>query len=146
MYKKILLPIDLNHLETAVKPLSIAIELCEIHEAKLHIVSVIPGFGMPLVATFFPDDIIESARKSAVETLSEFVNKNIPEDLTVSPHVAVGQSYKEILGYCQKIEADLIIIQSHNPKGFEKVLIGSVTSKVVENAEVSVLVIRAGHE
>ncbi len=143
MFKKILLPIDLNHVETARKALAIATELCELHGAKLHVITVIPGFGMPLVATYFPEDSIGKAKESVADRLSDFIAENIPSDVSVTQSVAVGQSYKEILGYRRKIEADLVIIQSHNPKGVEKVLIGSVTSKVIENAKVSVLVIRA---
>jgi universal stress protein F len=143
MFKNILVPIDLNHLETASKPLSVAIKLCEIHGSKLHVVSVIPGFGMPLVAIHFSEDTLKKAKESVATTLSDFVEENIPKNLLVSQHVSTGQSYKEILIYCNKVGADLIIIQSHNPKGVEKVLLGSVTAKVVENSEISVLVIRA---
>lgn len=81
MYKNILLPVDLNHMETAEKPLSIAIELCEIHGAKLHVVTVIPGFGMSIVASYFPEDMISNAIKSVTEDLGKFVKDKIPEHL-----------------------------------------------------------------
>ena len=50
MYKNILLTVDLEHPNAQVKSLPVAVELCEWHGAKLHIMTVIPNFGMSIVA------------------------------------------------------------------------------------------------
>lgn len=142
MFKKILLPIDINEESFAKKALEIAIQESRIHQAELHLMTVIPGFNMPIVASFFPEDAMEKATKAVGEKLKEYVAEHIPEDLKVFTHIAMGDPYKEILNCRRRIDADLIILQSHNP-GVEQVLLGSVASKVVEHAKVSVMVIRS---
>jgi nucleotide-binding universal stress UspA family protein len=48
----------------------------------------------------------------------------------------------EILGYAKKMKADLIVMASHGRKGFEALLLGSETQKVLARTTVPVLVVR----
>jgi len=48
----------------------------------------------------------------------------------------------EILGAAKKVKADLIVMASHGRKGFEAMLLGSETQKVLARTNVPVLVVR----
>jgi nucleotide-binding universal stress UspA family protein len=48
----------------------------------------------------------------------------------------------EILGAARKAKADLIVMASHGRKGFEALLLGSETQKVLARSNVPVLVVR----
>ena len=53
MYKSILFPVDLEHTAEAEKGLRIAIDEARRSKAKLTILTAAPGFGMPIVASYF---------------------------------------------------------------------------------------------
>ncbi len=54
MYRDILLTIDLNDETFWNKALPAAVEYCTAFGAKLHVVTVLPDFGMNLVGDYFP--------------------------------------------------------------------------------------------
>ena len=49
MYQTILLPLDLNDEASWKKSLPTALELSQTHGAKLHVMTVVPDFGMAIV-------------------------------------------------------------------------------------------------
>ena len=51
-------------------------------------------------------------------------------------------SYKGIINFADSISADLIVMGSHGRSGIKKAILGSVASKVVENANCPVLIIK----
>ncbi|MCU8500973.1 universal stress protein, partial [Vibrio vulnificus] len=53
-----------------------------------------------------------------------------------------GKPYATILEYAEKLGADLIIMPSHKRSKIDKVVLGSVASKVVENSPINVLVVK----
>ncbi len=140
MFEKILFPVDIEEPDFSKSALEVAIEQCRNHNSELHVLSVIPGFNMPMVASFFPADLMEKAKQNVTKKLEAYAKKNIPDEIPVYLHVAVGRPYKEILICRKALKANLIILQSHNDE-YDHVL-GSVDAKVVEQAKVSVMVIR----
>ncbi len=70
MFKKILMPIDLQETELAVKALKIATDEARKHQAEIYVMTVLPGFGMPLVASFFPDQAMKEAMKEVAKVIN----------------------------------------------------------------------------
>lgn len=141
MYKDILLPVDLNHDSSWKNALPTAIEYCKAFGARLHVLTVLPDFGLPLVANYFPADFEEKARETANARLHEFVSAHIPQDIPVQHIVAEGAAYKEILRIAEEISADLIVMASHHP-GIRDYLLGPNAERVVRHYDRSVLVVR----
>ena len=141
MFDKILYPVDMEDPGFSRRALEIAIEQCKIHNSELHVLTVIPGYSMPMVASFFPDGAMETAKEEVTRKLEQYVKENVPNDITVYSHVSIGRPYKEVLLCRRTLQADLIVLQSHNEKHDH--VLGSVTAKVVEQAKVSVMVIRS---
>jgi nucleotide-binding universal stress UspA family protein len=69
MYNRILLPIDLNHKASWSKSLPTALQLCRDYSASLHVVMVIPDFGLPLVGGFFPKEYAAKAKQAITDNL-----------------------------------------------------------------------------
>ena len=59
MYKNVLLPVDLDQESSWRKALPAAIACCTAFGARLHVMTVVPDFGMSIVGSYFPDDFAE---------------------------------------------------------------------------------------
>ncbi len=141
MYKSILLALDLVHEQSWVKALPTAVEYAQKFGSTLHLVTVVPSYGMSIVGTFFPPDFEDKALAEAGKRLKAFAKDHVPGGVSVETHIALGRSYEEILEAAKKIKADLIVIGSHQP-GTEDFFLGSTASSVVRFARCSVLVVR----
>ncbi len=141
MFKKILMPIDLQETHLAVKAVKIAIDEARKHGAEIYVMTVMPGFGMPMVASFFPDNAMKKAMKEIGAELKRYIAANFPKDITVHPLITEGNPAERILSQGKAIGADLIIIPSH-AQSLSQVFLGSCAAKVVEHATCSVMVIK----
>lgn len=141
MYKEILLPIDLNDVASQRKAVETAIALARAFGARVHVQTIVPDFGMPLVAGYFPEDFEGKALENANRALHDFVKQTFPDDVSVQHIVAHGSIYQEILACAKEIGAHLIVMASHRPD-LADYLIGPNASRVTRHADCSVLVVR----
>jgi len=139
--KTILLPVDIFHPTGWEKALVHAVSLARQHGANLHVLAVIPDFGMAMVGSFFPKDFSKNALAEAKVQLAEFVSVHIPDGIDVTPHVKHGNIYKEILAAADAVDADMIVMASHRPE-MQDYLLGPNVARVVRHARQSVSVIR----
>ncbi|RMF17223.1 MAG: universal stress protein [Gammaproteobacteria bacterium] len=142
MFKKILLPVDIEEPQFAEEALEYAVKLARTDGADIHVVSVLPGFSMPMVASYFPKDAFDRARKEMETALKNFVKNKFPDDINVTWAIREGTPWKEIIKERMGSGCDLIVIGAHNRKRISDVMLGSVANKVVENARVSVMVVK----
>ena len=103
--------------------------------------TVVPGFGMPLVASFFPDDAMQKASKELAAELKKYIAITFPEGLDTHLVVAEGNPPEKILDQAKTLGVDLIIIPSH-AKNVAQILLGSCAARVVDHAECSVMVVK----
>lgn len=141
MYKRILFPVDIEHTKEAKKALKIAIEEARQSKAKITVMTVAPGFGMPIVASYFDEKIVKQALKEVARHLKVYVEKNIPDDIASAAVVMEGNPAELILAQARKIKADLIVIPSHITP-FENIFLGSCSAKVVRHSQCSVMVVK----
>ncbi len=141
MYKDILLPVDLNHKSSWEKALPVALEYCRAFGARLHVMTVLPDFGMSIVGSYFPEGFESKHRDELNRQLHALVAENVPKDVNVQHIVAEGTPYKEILTTAEQIGADLIVMASHRPE-LQDYLVGPNAERVVRHSKRSVLVVR----
>ncbi len=141
MYHDILLTVDLNDEASWANALTAAIDEAKASGATLHVVSILPDFGMSVVGSFFPDDFEEKALAEVNEKLVAFCGENVPSEITVKNIVRHGNVYKEILEIAGEIGCDLIVIGAHRP-ALKDYLLGPNAARVVRHANCSVLVAR----
>ena len=143
MFKSVLVTVDLTHKATWEKALPQAVELVRSSGGMLHILSVVPDFGTPLVEGFFPSDFEEKAVAAAAKELDALVSSEVPEDVAVKQHLSFGKIHKKILKTIDKTQCDLVVMASHAPDQVREFLVGSHADRVVRRSPVSVLVVRA---
>jgi len=61
---------------------------------------------------------------------------------TITEHVCFGKAANEILRVAASIDADLIIMGTHGHTGIESLIIGSVATKVVRQAQCTVICVK----
>ncbi len=141
MYKSILVPVDLNQESSWKKALPAAIDLAQQNNGELHIVTVIPDYGMALVGSFSPPDHTKKALAAAQKDLSKFVADHVPSGVKVFDHVKQGTIYKRILRAADELNCSLIVMASHRPET-QDYLLGPNAARVVRHATQSVFIVR----
>ncbi len=141
MDKEILLPIDLGEESSWCKALPTVVECCQASGAELHLMTVVPDFGMSAVAQYFPEDYAERAASETAEQLKKLSAEQVTDGIKVHHRVGYGSIYEEILKAAAESDCDLIVVASHRP-ALKDYLLGPNASRVVRHATCSVLVVR----
>ncbi|WP_439515287.1 universal stress protein [Oceanibaculum nanhaiense] len=141
MYKDILLPIDLNQDSSWKSALPVAIEHARAFGTRLHVMTVVPDFGMTMVGQFFPKGFEKKAVEACHSKLRAFIDTEIPKDIPTQCIVAEGTVYERILELAKKLKIDLIVLAAHRPE-LRDYLLGPNAARVVRHAACSVLVVR----
>ena len=142
MISKILVPIDIATPLTTQALLETANEMALKFDAKVRLIAVIPDYGTPLVASFFPkhaqDEIKEETRKKVTELAEKYITGDVK--------VVVMKGSKRVNAILKVIEEtnpDLVMLgcRRKNSRN-EQRLLGSTTMAVTDRAQCSVMVIR----
>ena len=97
MFNTVLLTIDLTREASWKKALPQAVELVGASKGTLHLMSVVPEPGMPLVEGFFPPDFEEKAVAAASKALDYIVKENVPAGIKVKQHLSFGKIHTKML-------------------------------------------------
>jgi universal stress protein F len=140
MYKKILVPVDLGREKNAIKLCRVAAEISS-EGSQIRLISVAPGYGMSVVASFFPADAQEKALAEMLAMLTTIAENNLGGEVSV--RVREGKRSKKILEEAEAWSADLIVVGSRKKlsRGGQRVL-GSCSSGVADRAQCAVLIVR----
>ncbi|MCK5097607.1 MAG: universal stress protein [Desulfobacteraceae bacterium] len=140
MFKKILVPIDVEYPRTSKAVYDNAADIAKLSSAEIRLVSVRPGFGMPIVASYVTDEMKKEAKKEFINALNEFTDKNCGEN--VSSKVLVGKHYDVILEMADKWGADLIVVYHNHRRKINEAFSQNCAQKIVKKADCSVLRLR----
>ncbi|MBA3011550.1 MAG: universal stress protein [Proteobacteria bacterium] len=141
MFHKILVPVDIDYPNTSKAVYNSAAELASFSGAQVRIVSVMPGFSMPIVASFFTEEMKTEAKNRFKEALEIFIGENC-KNTTVTYKVLVGKHYEEILKMADKWGADLIVVYHNHRRSINEAFSQDCAQKIVKNANCSVLRLR----
>jgi len=135
MYKNILIPTDLSNEEATTDSLKKAEQFSDGGQILLlHVLDVIPAYAL----VGLPDDLVQNQIPQTRKKLMGIIEKSgVKADIEVRE----GSSYNQIIKSAEEHEANLIIINSHQP-GLQDYLLGSTAAKVVRHAPCAVLVDR----
>ena len=134
--KKILVAIDIDRGGGNDMVLTAAQQLARAKDGTvmaLHVISPIPTYVLAEV----PKDILQNRMTKAEENLREMAARHG----CTNTMVREGSPATEILEYAEKIEADLIVLHSHDPD-ISNYFLGSVAGRVVRHAHCSVHIVR----
>jgi len=141
MFKSILLPIDLSAPASWSKALPTALNMAKTSGGVLHVITVVPDFGLSVVGTFFEEGFEAKAMHKVGEDLTAWVNAHVGDGVEVHPHVVHGRVYEQIMEAADKLGVDLIVMGSHTPE-LSDYLLGPNAARVVRHARQSVFVVR----
>ena len=122
--------------------IQIAEKLAKNDGAKLHVVTIIPNFSMPIVGGYFPEGFEEKHFAEAKAELKKQIEADAEDPSAIIRHVVQGSIYDEIIRSADKLNCSLIIIEAHRPD-LKDYLLGPNAARVVRHAKQSVYVIRA---
>ncbi|MEM9969117.1 MAG: universal stress protein [Pseudomonadota bacterium] len=141
MFKKILLPIDVEHSGSWDKALPMAMQIAD-EGGEIHLLGIVHDLGSAMIASFLPDGAEKKAMEKLKHALQTFAETNAPASGHVEVHVAHGHVPEAILRTAENLGADLIVIASHPPDDLTSRLVGSNAGKVVHHSPRPVLVVR----
>lgn len=140
MYKRILVPIDLEEPELAKPAIDTAVAMARAAQGAIRLVNVLPMTPV-MLAEYVPADFDAQQRMSAEQTLAGIAQNTGLDASRVSSVVRQGGIYHEVLEEAKDMAADLIVMTSHRPD-MRSYFLGSNAGHMVRYATCSVLVVR----
>lgn len=140
MSQTILVPVDLTQPAVLDSVFEAVRRQVGIEPAKVMLLNVVLGH----YASEFPyldSAYVERYTRHARDELTRIGNERLGEACEWHIEVEPGPVARTIVRYADRIEADLIVLASHNPMVWD-VFLGSTASQVVKHARHSVLVVR----
>jgi len=142
--KLMLCPVDFS--EFSVRAYRHALSLAEHYRSKLvvlHIVEVWrhPSASFAATASLY-DEYCQSLRGSGREQLQEFVKSHTHNKVQPELLVDQGIAPDSILSFAQEQKSDLIVMGTHGLRGFDRLMLGSATDRVMRSAPCPVLAVR----
>ena len=141
MYQTILLSVDLSDDHSWHHALPTAISLCELYDARLFVITVVPDLNLPAACHVMSADDEMSIHEQVAAKLKTFIRDRITPAIDTQRLVASGKVYQQILGHAARLKADLIVMGAHSGEqtGYQ---LGSNTARVVCHARCAVVVAR----
>jgi nucleotide-binding universal stress UspA family protein len=148
--RTILLPTDGS--EGAEAAVAHAVSLARAYGATLHVIAVADTKSYGTFTTGGAGTVIPALEERCRENVAgaaaliAALTGDAPDDPPVETAVVRGFPAEEILRYADEHDADLIVMGTSGRSGIDRVLLGSVTERVVRRAPVPVVTVRQSKE
>lgn len=141
LIKLILCPIDFS--EFSARAYHHALSLAEHYRAKLVVQHVVELWRHPSLS-FAPSgqlylELCQLLSENGKEQLQTFVKSHTHDQIQPELVVQMGTAPDFILSLAQSQKADVIVMGTHGRRGFDHLMLGSVTERVMRNASSPVL-------
>lgn len=144
MYDRILVATDGS--EESLRALDHALDIAGQYGATLHALYVVDG-GHPLSdldgGAMDLGPLFEALHEEGERTL-ERIEERAEEAGTpcVTAVREAGSVHGAILDYADENDVDLLVLASHGRRGLDRLLLGSVTERILRTSDIPVLVVR----
>lgn len=138
--KKILFPVDFSKISQKIVPHVLLI--AEKFDAEIHLMfvtRVLEHFAYMYVSDTSIANIEQEIMDGSKHKMDDFIKENLKNYPKVKTSIVKGDAAEEIVNYAKDHDIDMIAISTHGRKGLEKILIGSVTERVIKTSSVPVL-------
>jgi nucleotide-binding universal stress UspA family protein len=141
-FKHILCPIDFS--ETSMRALTYAAAFATWYGAQLEVLHVVPAFD-DLAVSGRPGSISGSPLPTSRDAVETLIRRSIDSvgagSLTSKTLIQEGRAHELIVSRAKAQPADLVVMGTHGRAGFNRLLLGSVTEKVLRAAPCPVLTV-----
>jgi nucleotide-binding universal stress UspA family protein len=140
--KKFLCPTDFS--ETALEALRYAVDLARSQGAEIELLHVhhVPLHGSDVKAPKTVEDLPEALRKDLGGRIALWQEQVDLAGVTLRTSLAVGTPHEAIVAAAKRTGADLIVMGTEGHSGLARMLIGSVTDRVLRTSDRPVLTVR----
>jgi nucleotide-binding universal stress UspA family protein len=144
-YQIVVVPLDASPF--AEQALDQAIVLASAMNATLHLVSVVPPpHYIPVLRKKETVSVMKALFQTEMERRTHYLEQRAEllreQGLKVQTHVATGHPAEEILRLSTQHQHTLLVMSTHGRSGLRRLFLGSVAMKVVQGAQVPVLLVR----
>jgi nucleotide-binding universal stress UspA family protein len=138
----ILVPVDVEFEQSWRLALPEAMAAAKRKGAEIHLLSVLPDFGMSIVGQYFPPSFKDETDSFAREALDKIAHEMLGDAVKWQSHAAHGGVVDTIMHFVDDLKPDLVVMAAHPPSIMHDLLAGSHADRVVSRASCSVLVVR----
>jgi nucleotide-binding universal stress UspA family protein len=141
-FRQVLCPIDFS--DTSARALTYAIAFAAWHEAQLTVLHVVTTFDEPLEPVPIGDAArapYPGSRDDVIARLRRSIEQAGATALDARPLAQEGRASELIVNCAASMKADLLVMGTHGLGGFHRLLLGSVTEKVVRTVTCPVLTV-----
>ncbi|MCF8108276.1 MAG: universal stress protein [Desulfohalobiaceae bacterium] len=132
--QKVVVPVDLSDFSySAVKVAGDFVS----DNNKLHVIHVVRELNPNALSGYLGKEYIDNRPRVCQELLNQKIGSEFPG---VHIHVEHGDPGIAIAGFATRIQADLIVMNSHGRRGMKQHMIGSVAERVLRLAKCPVLI------
>jgi nucleotide-binding universal stress UspA family protein len=120
-----------------------AIAMAQVYRARLRIVAVVPP--PPLMAWQAPGGMkaVHDAEQGDLDGKLRAAADSVPDDLSVTTQLLDGDPAREVLRIARDGDHDVIVMGSRGRGRMTAALLGSVSNRIMHDADVPVIVIHA---
>jgi len=148
MYQHIMLPFDGS--ELSLKAVHEGVNVAKALGSKITLITVVSPYHLGVtspITSGFVNEVEErhdeESKKEAQKLHIEVVARAKSEGVQCDSLVVMGDNpYAQIVEKAQTHKCDLIVMASHGRRGFDAVVLGSETVKVLTHSKIPVLVVR----
>lgn len=137
MYQDVLIPTDGS--DGTRQSIRHGLTIANRFDATIHALSVVPEGPL---GTLQNDAAIAAADRAVERVDREATREGVPVETAVEQ----GVPHEEILAYADDRDVDMIVMGTQGRTGLDRVLVGSVTERIVRMADVPVVTVRLSEE
>lgn len=138
MYDTLLFPTDGS--DGADVALDHATDIATRYDATLHVLYV-ASTNRDSVSTV-GGDVVDALEEEGESVVDDVVSRAEEAGVEAVGEVMQGDPYRTILDYIDERGVDLVVMPTHGRRGIDRILLGSVTEKVVRASSAPVLTVR----
>jgi nucleotide-binding universal stress UspA family protein len=138
MYDTVLFPTDGS--EGADAALEHATDIAKRYDATVHVLYV-ADTNRDSVSTV-GGGVVDALEREGGSVVDDVVDRVEAAGVDAVGEVMQGDPYRTILDYVDERGVDIVVMPTHGRRGIDRILIGSVTEKVVRASSAPVLTVR----
>ncbi|WP_380680768.1 universal stress protein [Salinigranum sp. GCM10025319] len=137
MYTRILFPTDGS--DVAREAFDYALDVADAHDATIHVLNVADTNQDSL--TMVEGRVVDVLEDKGRGIVDDAADRAADRGVDTVAEVLQGDPVKTIVDYAAEYGIDLVVMPTHGRRGLSRVLLGSVTERVITSAEVPVVAV-----